>query len=261
MSDVFGAEYARHYDLFYQDKNYEAEVDLLEQIFSANGFPQVHRVLDLGCGTGQHAIRLAQRGYAVTGVDRSAEMLAIARAKAGTLEDPASRPAFIGDDLTALRLDGAPVDAVLMKFAVLGYQVSNESVHDALETVRAHLRVRGVFVCDVWFAPAVLAQRPSARTKIVETPQGQIVRNVRPSLDIDAQRADVHYHVQRLQGTDVVAEVSETHSVRFFFAQELTALFAASRLKLLQLRGFGVDGTTTRASADTWNVIAIGRAV
>jgi len=39
-------------------------------------------VLDLGCGTGSVALRLARRGLRVTGVDLSAEMLELARQKA-----------------------------------------------------------------------------------------------------------------------------------------------------------------------------------
>jgi SAM-dependent methyltransferase len=40
------------------------------------------RILDVGCGTGRHAIELAQRGYSVTGVDLSPNMLDKAREKA-----------------------------------------------------------------------------------------------------------------------------------------------------------------------------------
>ena len=76
MSDTFGAAYAQQYDLLYQDKDYDAEVALLERLFHAHDLEGM-AVLDLGCGTGQHAIRLAQRGYDVTGVDRSPEMLRI----------------------------------------------------------------------------------------------------------------------------------------------------------------------------------------
>ena len=41
------------------------------------------RVLDLGCGTGRHAIPLAAAGAVVTAVDFSEQMLAAARRKPG----------------------------------------------------------------------------------------------------------------------------------------------------------------------------------
>lgn len=40
------------------------------------------RILDVGCGTGRHAIELTKRGYQVTGIDLSESQLAWARAKA-----------------------------------------------------------------------------------------------------------------------------------------------------------------------------------
>ncbi len=43
----------------------------------------VHRVLDVGCGTGTFALLLADRGLEVTGVDPAAGSLAVARAKPG----------------------------------------------------------------------------------------------------------------------------------------------------------------------------------
>ncbi len=46
-------------------------------IFTESGRP-VRTVLDLGCGTGAHAVRLAQRGYEVVGVDVSEDMLRFA---------------------------------------------------------------------------------------------------------------------------------------------------------------------------------------
>jgi SAM-dependent methyltransferase len=47
------------------------------------GLPPGGSVLDMGCGTGRHSIELARRGYDVTGVDLSAEMLALAAEAAG----------------------------------------------------------------------------------------------------------------------------------------------------------------------------------
>ena len=55
------------------------EVDFIEQEIDHNKSLQV---LDVGCGTGRHAIELARRGYAVTGVDFSRAQLDRARQKA-----------------------------------------------------------------------------------------------------------------------------------------------------------------------------------
>ena len=78
----FGADYASAYDSMYADKDYERECDVIEEAFRrfANGF--VRSVLDLGAGTGNHALPLAGRGYEVAGVDLSGEMVEIARGKA-----------------------------------------------------------------------------------------------------------------------------------------------------------------------------------
>ncbi len=57
------------------------EVDFIEQEI---GFDKSKRILDVGCGTGRHAIELARRGYTVVGVDLSATQLDRAREKAAT---------------------------------------------------------------------------------------------------------------------------------------------------------------------------------
>src|SRR4051794_19554398 len=76
---VFGA-YAKYYDQLYHDKDYTAEADFVDTLAQAF-VPRASTLLDLGCGTGQHALLLAGRGYSVVGIDRSEEMLASARAR------------------------------------------------------------------------------------------------------------------------------------------------------------------------------------
>ena len=62
-------------------KNTNREVDfLLEEL----GVPDCASILDVGCGSGRHSVELAKRGYAVTGLDLSAEMLAKAAESADT---------------------------------------------------------------------------------------------------------------------------------------------------------------------------------
>jgi len=71
--------HAPHYDENPFTKNTRVECDFLIEVMALS--PEA-RVLDMGCGTGRHAVELARRGFRVTGVDFSAGMLEEARRKA-----------------------------------------------------------------------------------------------------------------------------------------------------------------------------------
>jgi SAM-dependent methyltransferase len=83
------------------------EADFVDSLLQESGG---RRVLDGGCGTGRVGIELARRGYAVTGVDADAGMLAAARAKAPDLHwldaDLADLPDTVGGDFDAVVLAG-----------------------------------------------------------------------------------------------------------------------------------------------------------
>ncbi len=78
-------------------------------------------ILDVGCGTGRHAVELAKRGYKVTGIDLSAAMLEEARKKAKVAGVKAS---FIRADATDFTLP-AKFDAAIClcegSFGLLGH--------------------------------------------------------------------------------------------------------------------------------------------
>jgi SAM-dependent methyltransferase len=180
---IFDREYAEQYDVLYGAKNYAAECDLIEGAIARYSRRPVDTVLDLGCGTGGHALPLAQRGYRVTGVDRSAAMLAHAvRKAAGSVDTADRRPAFVAGDLRTIALGGT-FDAAVMMFAVLGYQLTDEDVRATLRNVRAHLRRRGLFIFDVWHGPAVLAIGPSDTVKTFANTGGTFRRVASGVLD------------------------------------------------------------------------------
>jgi SAM-dependent methyltransferase len=257
---VFGQIYADQYDLLYTDKDYEAECVMIEEVFRRYGQGDVKTVLDLGCGTGNHAIPLARRGYRVTGVDLSADMLVHAREKAAGIQLPegSAMPMFIQGDVRNVDL-GQKFDAVLMMFAVLGYQLTNEDVLATLLTVRRHLKPGGLFMSDVWYGPAVLAIRPCERVKITSIADGKVIRAASGQLDIYNHWADVHYHVWRLSGQQVVSESEETHRMRFFFPQELAFFANQAHLRLTHMWSF--DDLEKSPNESTWNAMFVAHAL
>jgi 2-polyprenyl-3-methyl-5-hydroxy-6-metoxy-1,4-benzoquinol methylase len=72
--------YAESYDKESYTRGTRGEVDFIEKEIN---FDKTKRILDIGCGTGRHAIELAKRGYNVTGIDLSESQLnrAIEKAK------------------------------------------------------------------------------------------------------------------------------------------------------------------------------------
>ena len=248
---VFGAEYAGVYDALYRDKDYTAECDLLERMLRRYAVSPVQRILDLGCGTGGHSAVLAARGYDVVGVDRSADMLERARQRGGTAQ-------YAKGDITCVEL-GETFDAVVIMFAVLGYLTRNADVQAALGTAKRHLRQGGVLFGDVWYGPAVLAQRPSERVKVIDTPDGgQIIRVASSELDTRRDLCTVSYHLWRVEAQRVVSETREQHPMRYFFEPELEALLTSSGFELERVGGF--PDFEAEPTEQTWNVAFVARA-
>ncbi len=127
----FFNDHAPDYDDNCFTKNTEHEIGfLLEELDLSPGAS----LLDVGCGTGRHAVELAKLGYAVTGVDLSEGMLNQAQAKA---EAAGVSVDWVQSDATKFSLDKAFDAAICLcegSFGLLG------SGDDAIEHPLAILR-------------------------------------------------------------------------------------------------------------------------
>jgi ubiquinone/menaquinone biosynthesis C-methylase UbiE len=77
MEDEYEFE-AKHYDKIWGRYDYDTDVKLLDKLFKKH---RCRRIIDIGCGTGNHATRLAKLGYEVTATDISPAMLKVFRSK------------------------------------------------------------------------------------------------------------------------------------------------------------------------------------
>jgi len=250
---VFGATYASAYDLLYQEKGYDRECDFLEAIFAQGGHT-VRSVLDLGCGTGGHALVLARRGYHVTGVDRSPRMVSIAREKAGR-ENLSIE--FVESDIRDLSLNRS-FDAIISMFAVMSYQTRNADVEAFCSAASRHLHEGGVFAFDCWNGLAVLADRPTCRLRDVSSgKKARIIRFTTPMVNAIDQTVLINFRIFHLENHAVLSEVEETHPMRFFFPQEITYF--------LEKAGFGTTSLCPFTCLDhplterDWNMGVIAR--
>jgi SAM-dependent methyltransferase len=112
---------------------------VLERLILPHVRPRGH-ILDLCCGTGQLAADLTARGYTVTGVDGSAEILNYARARAPGVE-------FIHADVRSFSVP-PQFDAAVSLYDSLNHLMQVADLRATFANVRAALKRGGQFLCD-----------------------------------------------------------------------------------------------------------------
>ena len=143
MSQVY--RYPRYYAIGYQ-WNTKAECDFLEACLKTDGPPTASRLLDIGCGAGRHLTALAKRGYQVTGIDASPDMITY-------VNEEAKRAGLVVtaavDDLRRLTVSGT-FDAAFCFMDTFRFLLTNEEILAHLRAVAGRLVPGGLYVTDFW---------------------------------------------------------------------------------------------------------------
>src|SRR5437016_11891287 len=137
------------------DTNRKLEVDFLVHCFERYARRRVRRVLDIACGTGPHLIRLADRGYRMSGLDLSPECIEFLGQRLVAKGHPGE---LVVGDMTDFRLP-QPVDAAICMQDSQGHLLTNEAILAHLRCVRRALKAGGLYVfdrymCSSWTEPA-----------------------------------------------------------------------------------------------------------
>jgi len=215
----FGSEV---YDLVYAHRDEDDAkqlIDLLEdEIDPSSGA----HILDVGCGRGRHARILARRGYAVTGLDLSAESIAEARRQArqsgldvtfevGDMRDPYC---------------SACADGVVNLFTSFGYFDDDAENLEALRAMSTALQPGGWFFQDFLNAPHVRATLEPNSTQTVKG------RRIHEHRWIENERTNKEIVVERNDTTETFEE-----SVRLFTRDDLSAMYDSVGLDLIRAYG------------------------
>ena len=247
MADNFQL-YAKYYNLLNGDKNYSAEVDYVNRLLKTY-LPSSNTILEFGSGTGLHGLLLQKRGYEVYGLERSEGMVALAKQN--------GLPCEVAD-ISNFALN-IKFDAVVSLFHVVSYLTSNEILISTFINANNHLNDEGVFLFDVWYSPAVYAQRAKPRIKKMKNSELEVTRIAEPKIICNSNVIDVQFTViAKDLHSNETSELIESHPMRHFSIPEMELLAALTGFKIIKVEEF-LSGNSP--SENSWGVCFIFKKV
>ena len=222
------------------DMNRKAEVDFLVHCFRRHARGRVRRVLDVACGTGPHLVRLAQRGYRMTGLDLSAKNIEFLGDRLAAKELTAE---LVLGDMTDFRLP-RPVDAAICMQDSQGHLLTNDQLLAHLRCVARAVRRGGLYVFDrymasSWTDPARSWSWSRRRGNLIVRASFSALHDVNPVSQVFRERMTLEAIVRPTgrrgagappsEGSDQTVHGTrrlyrQTHRSRMVFPQELRAL-------------------------------------
>ncbi len=136
---------SRFYDSVNADIDYVKWADFIEAIIKREYKGKPELMLDLGCGTGKMTLELAERGYDMTGVDYSADMLDVAREAA---EKTGRDILLLCQDMREFELYGT-VDVTVSCLDCINHLTKPTDVEKVFKLVHNYLIPDGLFIFDI----------------------------------------------------------------------------------------------------------------
>jgi len=217
--DWFGEDYLRVYP-HRDEREAKTQVDFVAKVLPLKvGDP----VLDLGCGTGRHAIALSELGYRVTCLDLSSVLLTLAKQKS----DEVCSAWFVRADMRHIPFVDA-FGAVLSFFTTFGYFKTDDENQQTLVSIQNALKPEGWFFLDYLNKQLVL--------------KCLVARDSRSENGFEVlQERRYNQTDERIEKKIVIKENGRLReyreSVRLYTITEMQAMLAAAGLKLVRTFG------------------------
>ncbi len=138
---------ADFYDRINNDLDYGAWADFIEKIFDREMKERPSLVADLGCGTGKMTLALAKKGFDMTGIDYSVNMLGKAR-EAAYDQGLSDRILWLCQDIRSFELYGT-MGAIVSCLDTMNHITKEKELHTVFSLVHNYLDPDGLFIFDV----------------------------------------------------------------------------------------------------------------
>ena len=202
----------QYYDQLFASKDYAKEIDCIFSQYHTFYKSKFSRILEIGCGTGNHTLWLAKKKADVVAIDIDPCMIEIALPKIN--KSGFKNVKLICKPLEEIKETG--FDIALAMFNVISYIDNTDSLMSFLKEVYKRLHLGGLFVFDCWNGIAAIKDPPQSKTFEKKTGSILLKCHLTCSTDFFKQKALLRYN---LKIKDTVKNV--TSQENFSFSQTL----------------------------------------
>ena len=238
-------KYSDYYDLLYSNKNYEKEVSYIKKLIDEN-CSNSKLMLELGSGTGNHAVYFSKLKYEIHGIDLSKRMVDISKNK----RIPNTN--FHVGDISNFKFD-IKFDVCISLFHVISYITDINVLIKVFKNIYSSLKPGGIFIFDCWNKPAVIIDPPNIRKTLFENETLKIERTALPKNDFINSVTKIVFDLNIFdKKNDYKHNETETHEMRFFSEDEINFVSNQSNFKVLGCYNW-LD-FNSKSSEDYYNV-------
>ena len=224
--------------------------DFIDEVLSDRGVLVGSRLLDAGCGPGGYAIELAQRGFVVTGIDVSPQLIEVAQSK---LEDGSLPPMFEVADI--LNLPRKSTYHAILCRGVLNDLIEDSTREGAFLSFSGALKRGGVLILDVrdWSASVAGIEDNATFKRSAETPEGKLTVRSITQIDNETRRLLVsERHTLRRGDVETISDYDFT--MRCWTQQELHVNLTKAGFDFITYLG---DYQKNKTAGTTDRIVAI----
>lgn len=214
---------AYYYEIEKPARDFDSEIKFLTSLLRAKN---VQTVMDMGCGSGEHANSLHQQGFSCIGIDASQPMLTIARQRFPQIE-------FFHGTMQEYQHSSA-VDALICLFGSINYLLTEQELDQFLLNLKKNLKTGGYFILEVWNAFPIRQIKRKAITSVSTSKIGKTLIQRNRGFRLQENPSDISLVEVNFIYLVNSKKIQDKHIMRVFYPDEIIQILQRNQLKVVE---------------------------
>lgn len=189
----------KYYDTLFKAKDYQEETKMVFALTKKFGIKNPKRVLEIGCGTGNHTILLSKKAKKIVAIDIDKNMINLARRKIGNLK--IKNVEIKKTDIEKLKEGG--FDLIVALFNVVTYLPTFKALENFMKVAAEKLNPKGLLIFDIWNGIAAILDPPKTKIISLYLKNKKLKSKLIPKTDLFNQQVILNYNLTLFNGRKV----------------------------------------------------------